>query len=532
MAHDVFVSYSQKDKATADAAVARLEQDGSRCWIAPRDILPGTSWGDAIAEAIAASRVMVLVLSANSNRSRQVIREVERAVAGDVVILPFRIEPVDPTGAMAYFLGTEHWLDALTPPMERHIERLSRTVRLLLSSEPVPREELDRPPPAVARARRRTWWTAGIVAGAVTALVAGFIGLRFMTGGAEPGATAPSGSGTLDAGATPTMTAAGTATAGPSSMVALEEVGRFRPLDLDPTDLDAPGPIAGFDIDGGWLAYANGIDGVTRMAIGDPAYPRPMATYDVDAALGVAIDGDQLAAVGGEFDTLRVAVFPVDGSGGGSIPIEADGVSTIYGIEASDGYVYVSSHDFVGIVDATVPAEPRMVFEWAPPGRTGNPATVFVADGVGYFAAGWDGLYVFDVRDPAAPALLGRWASPDWVIDVVVVEEVAYLTLGDSGVAGLDVSDPANPRLLGSTTVPGFAGPLDISHGHAFVGWFGTTGPMGGVAVVDMTDPEAPVLVDTFGTFPSLGHIELAGDHLFASDESEGLVVYRITGLE
>jgi hypothetical protein len=532
MAHDVFVSYSQKDKSTADAVVARLEQDGSRCWIAPRDILPGTSWGDAIAEAIAASRVMVLVLSANSNRSRQVIREVERAVAGDVVILPFRIEPVDPTGAMAYFLGTEHWLDALTPPMERHIERLSRTVRLLLSSEPVPREELDRPPPAVTRARRRPWWTAGIVAGAATVLVAGFMGLRFMTGGGEAGTAAPGGSGTLDAGATATTMAAGTATAGPSSSVALEEVGRYRPLDLDPTDLDAPGPIAGFDIDGRWLAYANGIDGVTRMDIGDPANPRPMATYGVDAALGVAIAGDQLAAVGGELGTLRVAVFPVDGSGGGSIPIEADGVSTIYGIEATGGYVYLSSHDYVGIVDATLPAEPRMVFEWVPPGRTGNPATVFVAEGVGYFAAGWDGLYIFDVADPAAPALLGHWASPDWVIDVVVVEDLAYLTLGDSGVAGLDVSDAANPRLLGSITVPGFAGPLDISHGHAFVGWFGTTGPTGGVAVVDMTDPEAPVLVDTFGTFPSLGHIELAGDHLFASDESEGLVVFRITGLE
>ena len=531
MAHDVFVSYSQKDKATADAAVARLEQDGSRCWIAPRDILPGTSWGDAIAEAIAASRVMVLVLSANSNRSRQVIREVERAVAGDVVILPFRIEPVDPTGAMAYFLGTEHWLDALTPPMERHIERLSRTVRLLLSSEPVPREELDRPPAAVARARRRPWWTAGIVAGAATVLVAGGLGVRFMTGGGgEPGATSPGGSGTLDAGATPTMTAGGTATAGPSSLVALEEVGRYRPLDLDPTDLNAPGPIAGFDIDGGWLAYANGIDGVTRMAIGDPADPRPMATYGVDAALGVAIAGDQLAAVGGEFDTLRVAVFPVDGSGGGSIAIEADGVSTIYGIEASDGYVYVSSHDYVGIVDATAPAEPRMVFEWTPPGSTGNPATVFVADGVGYFAAGWDGLYVFDVADPAAPRLLGHWASPDWVIDVVVVEEVAYLTLGDSGVAALDVSDPANPRLLGSIAVPGFAGPLDVADGHAFVGWHGGTGSMGGIAVVDMTDPETPTLVNTFGRFPSLGHLELAGDHLFVSDESEGLIIFRITG--
>ena len=31
MAHDVFISYSKKDKAVADAICARLEQDGVRC---------------------------------------------------------------------------------------------------------------------------------------------------------------------------------------------------------------------------------------------------------------------------------------------------------------------------------------------------------------------------------------------------------------------------------------------------------------------------------------------------------------------
>ena len=193
--HDVFVSYSHKDKATADAVVARLEQDGSRCWIAPRDIVPGTSWGDAIVEAIAGSRVMVLVLSANSNRSRQVIREVERAVAGDVAILPFRIDLADPTGALAYFLGTEHWLDAITPPMERHIERLSRTVRLLVSSEPVPREDLDKPPASLGRSRRRPGRAAvaAVAAGSAAVLIGTLLALGFATGarGAGQCATDP-----------------------------------------------------------------------------------------------------------------------------------------------------------------------------------------------------------------------------------------------------------------------------------------------------------------------------------------------------
>jgi hypothetical protein len=39
MAFDVFISYSTKDKATADAACAALESAGIRCWIAPRDVI-------------------------------------------------------------------------------------------------------------------------------------------------------------------------------------------------------------------------------------------------------------------------------------------------------------------------------------------------------------------------------------------------------------------------------------------------------------------------------------------------------------
>lgn len=36
MAHDVFISYSSKDKTAADATCAVLEGCGVRCWMAPR----------------------------------------------------------------------------------------------------------------------------------------------------------------------------------------------------------------------------------------------------------------------------------------------------------------------------------------------------------------------------------------------------------------------------------------------------------------------------------------------------------------
>jgi hypothetical protein len=134
MAHDVFISYSSKDKPTADAACALLESSGVRCWIAPRDVLPGRDWGEALVDAIAESRVMVLIFSAHANQSPQVRREVERAVNKGVVIVPFRIENVSPCKALEYFISVPHWMDAYGGPLEKHLARLAETVRALIQS--------------------------------------------------------------------------------------------------------------------------------------------------------------------------------------------------------------------------------------------------------------------------------------------------------------------------------------------------------------------------------------------------------------
>jgi hypothetical protein len=153
MAHEVFVSYSTSDKPIADAVCAALERHGLRCWIAPRDILPGLDWGAAIVDAIGGSRIMVLVFSASANKSPQIKREVERAVHKGVTIIPLRIEDVPLGKTLEYFISSSHWLDAFSPSVEAHLDRLAETVKLLLSrpsrvsdgAVPLPR---PRTPPA------------------------------------------------------------------------------------------------------------------------------------------------------------------------------------------------------------------------------------------------------------------------------------------------------------------------------------------------------------------------------------------------
>lgn len=144
MAHDVFICYSMKDRAVADAACAALEHRGIRCWVAPRDTQGAVFHAQTVVDAISVSRFMVLILSSNSNDSPHVIREVERAASGGPVVIPFRIENVSLSKSLQFFLGPVHWLDAFTPPLEKHLSRLADNIELLIkragagSAQPAP----------------------------------------------------------------------------------------------------------------------------------------------------------------------------------------------------------------------------------------------------------------------------------------------------------------------------------------------------------------------------------------------------------
>ncbi len=136
--HDVFISYAQVDKPIADAVCAKLESRHIRCWISPRDVSPGKDFPEAIIDGIEGGRVVVLIFSSHANNSPHVIREMTNAVNRGRIIIPFRIEDVLPSKSMEYLISVSHWLDAVTPPMENHIEILTRTVECVLGTGKTP----------------------------------------------------------------------------------------------------------------------------------------------------------------------------------------------------------------------------------------------------------------------------------------------------------------------------------------------------------------------------------------------------------
>jgi TolB-like protein/Flp pilus assembly protein TadD len=109
---DVFISYASPDSIVADGVCAALERNGVRCWIAPRDVMPGEFYGDAIVRAIDATKAIVLVLSQHATASSHVLREVERASSKRHPVISFRIDRAPLPAGLEYFLNTSQWLDA------------------------------------------------------------------------------------------------------------------------------------------------------------------------------------------------------------------------------------------------------------------------------------------------------------------------------------------------------------------------------------------------------------------------------------
>jgi len=133
MAHDVFISYSTANKSVANEVLSTLENRNIRCWIAPRDIPPGKLYGASLINAIKAAQIMVLVLSRGTNHSEYVVRELNEAVANGLMIISFRIEEVEPSENLGFYINSTQWLDAIEPPMENHLNKLADSVEALLS---------------------------------------------------------------------------------------------------------------------------------------------------------------------------------------------------------------------------------------------------------------------------------------------------------------------------------------------------------------------------------------------------------------
>jgi TolB-like protein/Tfp pilus assembly protein PilF len=165
LARDVFVSYASRDAGIAQKVCSALETAGIRCWIAPRDVVPGTLYADGIVGAIDESRILVLILSKDAVASAHVGKEVERATSKRHSIIALRLDTAPLTRAFEYFLNESQWIEAGAVGADAAIGKLVEAARQHLSPGAATSPTNANQAPAVHRkvATPRVWVTGGVV---------------------------------------------------------------------------------------------------------------------------------------------------------------------------------------------------------------------------------------------------------------------------------------------------------------------------------------------------------------------------------
>ncbi len=160
----VFISYASADVGIAQKVCSALETAGIRCWIAPRNVLPGTLYAEGIVRAIDESRVLVLVLSKDAVASAHVGKELERATSKRHPIIAVRVDSSPLTPAFEYFLNESQWVEAGPGGTDAAIAKVVDAVgRHLAPGSAAALPEPQAPAPMETKSRRAWGIAAAIV---------------------------------------------------------------------------------------------------------------------------------------------------------------------------------------------------------------------------------------------------------------------------------------------------------------------------------------------------------------------------------
>jgi TolB-like protein len=182
MVSGLFISYASQDAAVANSIVENLEQQGVKCWVAPRDVKPGAQYADAIIRAINEAKAIMVVLSSSAMASSHVAREVERAASKRKQIISFRIDGAPLSQELEYFLSNSQWIDVPVLGMPAALAKLKEAAGQGSATSPHSAPPRTRSPGIT----KRLVLAAAIVVGLGAALA---LGVHFWT--SKPTAQAP-----------------------------------------------------------------------------------------------------------------------------------------------------------------------------------------------------------------------------------------------------------------------------------------------------------------------------------------------------
>jgi hypothetical protein len=535
MAHDVFVSYSSNDKTVADAIVASLEQNDIRCWYAPRDIKASEDWAEAITKAIEGSKVFLIVFSGSANRSQRVLDEVNFAITEEITILPFRIENLDPVGAMKLHLSSRHWLDAYDPSWEAHLKKLVSDVSGSLETKIG--EDQIRLPETVRwknyQKKKNRKIILFSIAAVVVFTVVGWFGFRALFPPEENSiVTATQSVNEISDAELQEMSEAIL----PENETPVPEISETIPQEAEPVfevigEYRTSRPAMGLYLVESTLYLANDADNLLQMNVANPTNPLPLSVFLAYGARELVVENNVAYIITGDRNH-ELVMLDLVGDASYTFSNEDSPIPwSFYHIDIQSGIVHLTGHNYWGIVDLRDPMNPEELWNWEPQPNSGVPCMVKLDGMIAYIGGGWTGLHVFDISEPQQPELIGGFDTGNWIVGMELSDDVLFLSLGESGLLALDVSDPSRPLMLDQLQIPGNITDISTASNRLFVVYSIFEDYVvveSGVVAVDISDPENLEIITTYNDLRSASDVVATDDAIFVADEPWGLVVLEL----
>ncbi len=194
--------------------------------------------------------------------------------------------------------------------------------------------------------------------------------------------------------------------------------------------------------------------------VSNPANPVMIDKLETGRIRAFDIDNDVLAVSTGNHVPYQLELYDVSDA---SAPVLAgsyqheDGIYFVVHVAVGNGFVYaLFSDDTLGVLDVSDPSAPVVVsagttFEMPIESDSVNSfevigETIYVVDGFE--------LYLVDIADPSAPALLSRYEVEGSIAGLDISADKVWIADEVYGLELLDVSDPTMPERITLRTFP------------------------------------------------------------------------------
>ncbi len=190
----------------------------------------------------------------------------------------------------------------------------------------------------------------------------------------------------------------------------------------------------------------------------------------------------------------------------------------VKGLHAVGNHLYLADEEYgLQIVDVSEPSTPRLLGSFDE-GTFGE--GVWTEDGYAYVAVS-NGVRVIDVRNPSRPRALHAYPIPinGRTVDVQAEGDRLYVAAEDGGISVLDISNPDEPIVLGEMDTFK-AQKLDVLDGIVYL-----ADDLAGLLVIDARNPQQMKVVAWCDTPGRAYGVTTSGGYAHIADGTAGLQV-------